>query len=149
MASRRQPIGSLDPLIAGSQRRQVRERALGLLYEAEVKGIETAELLAAQELPLDPYAHTLVAGTAHHQGGIDARLEELSEGWTVARMPALDRAILRMASFELSHSAEISVAVIINEAVELAHEYSTRGSAGFINGLLSQVASIARPTEDA
>ncbi|MCY3911356.1 MAG: transcription antitermination factor NusB [bacterium] len=141
-------MSSPDPLVAGSQRRQVRERALGLLYEAEVKGIETAELLAAQELPLDPYAHTLVSGTAYHQDEIDTRLEELSEGWTVARMPALDRAILRMASFELSHSTDISVAVIINEAVELAHEYSTPGSAGFINGLLSQVATIVRPTEE-
>ena len=136
-----------DPLVAGSQRRQVRERALGLLYEAEVKGVEMAELLSAQELPLDPYAHALVTGTAYHQGDIDDRLEELSDRWPVARMPALDRAILRMASFELSHSAEISVAVIINEAVELAHEYSTPASAGFINGVLSQVASTARPSE--
>ena len=54
-----------------------------------------------------------------------------------------------MASFELSHSTDISVAVIINEAVELAHEYSTPGSAGFINGLLSQVSAIVRPSEDA
>ena len=119
---------------------------MGLLYEAEVKGMEMAELLAAQELPLDPYAHVLVTGTAHHQDDIDARLEELSEGWPVARMPALDRAILRLASYELSHSTDISVAVIINEAVELAHEYSTPSSAGFINGLLSQVAGIVRPS---
>lgn len=137
-----------DPLVDGSQRHQVRERALGLLYEAEVKGVEMAELLAAQELPLEPYAHTLVTGTAYYQGDIDTRLEELSEGWTVARMPALDRAILRLASFELSHSTDIPVAVVINEAVELAHEYSTPSSAGFINGLLSQVASAVRPSED-
>ena len=107
--------------------------------------MEAAELLASQELTLDPYAQTLVSGTAFHQDEIDACLEELSEGWTVARMPALDRAILRMASFELSHSTDISVAVIINEAVELAHQYSTPGSAGFINGLLSQVATSVRP----
>ena len=137
-----------DPLIAGSQRRQVRERALGLLYEAEVKGMEMAELVAALDLPLDPYAHTLVTGTAYHLSDIDARLEELSDNWPVARMPALDRAILRMASFELSHSIDISVAVIINEAVELAHEYSTPASAGFINGILSQVALGVRPVGD-
>ena len=141
-------MSSPDPLVAGSQRRQVRERALGLLYEAETKGIDMAELLAAQELPLDSYAHTLVSGAAEHQNEIDARLEEFSERWPVARMPALDRAILRLASFELSHSTDISVAVIINEAVELAHEYSTPASAGFINGLLSQVAAIVRPSED-
>ena len=139
-------MSSPDPLVAGSQRRQVRERALGLLYEAEAKGIDMAELLADQELPLDPYAHTLVSGAAEHQNEIDARLEELSERWPVARMPALDRAILRLASFELAHSTDISVAVIINEAVELAHEYSTPASAGFINGLLSQVAAIVRPS---
>ena len=114
---------------------------MGLLYEAEVKGMDMADLLAAQELPLDPYAHTLVTGVAYHQGDIDARLEELSDRWPVARMPALDRAILRLASFELSHSTDIPVAIIINEAVELAHEYSTPASAGFINGLLSQVAT--------
>ena len=139
-------MSSPDPLVAGSQRRQVRERALGLLYEAETKGIDMAELLSAQELPLDPYAHTLVSGAAEHQNEIDARLEEFSERWPVARMPALDRAILRLASFELSHSTDISVAVIINEAVELAHEYSTPASAGFINGLLSQVAAVVRPS---
>ncbi len=139
-------MSSPDPLVAGSQRRQVRERALGLLYEAEAKGIDMAELLADQELPLDPYAHTLVSGAAEHQNKIDARLEEFSERWPVARMPALDRAILRLASFELAHSTDISVAVIINEAVELAHEYSTPASAGFINGLLSQVAAVVRPS---
>lgn len=137
-----------DPLVSGSQRRQVRERALGLLYEAEAKDIDMAELLSDLELPLDPYAHTLVTGAAEHRGDIDARLEELSENWPVARMPALDRAILRLASFELSHSADISVAVIINEAVELAHEYSTPASAGFINGLLSQVANAVRSGPD-
>lgn len=141
-------MSSPDPLVSGSQRRQVRERALGLLYEAEAKAIDMAELLADLELPLDPYAHTLVTGAAEHQSDIDARLEELSENWPVARMPALDRAILRLASFELAHSTDISVAVIINEAVELAHEYSTPGSAGFINGLLSQVASAVRPAPD-
>lgn len=140
-------MSSPDPLVAGSQRRQVRERALGLLYEAEAKGVDMAELLANQELPLDPYAHTLVSGAAEHQNEIDARLEEFSERWPVARMPALDRAILRLASFELAHSTDISVAVIINEAVELAHEYSTPASAGFINGLLSQVAAVVRPPE--
>ena len=119
---------------------------MGLLYEAEVKGVEMAELLAAQELPLEPYAHTLVTGTAHHQDDIDATLEELSDRWPVSRMPALDRAILRMASFELSHSTDIPVAVVINEAVELAHEYSTPSSAGFINGLLAQVATAVRPS---
>lgn len=141
-------MSSPDPLVSGSQRRQVRERALGLLYEAEAKAIDMDELLAAQELPLDPYAHTLVTGAAEHQSDIDAHLEELSENWPVARMPALDRAILRLASFELAHSTDISVAVIINEAVELAHEYSTPASAGFINGLLSQVAVIVRPSEN-
>ena len=134
-----------DRMVAGSQRRQVRERVLGLLYEAEVKGVEMAELLASLELPLDPYAHALASGAAQHQGEIDSRLEELSDRWPVARMPALDRAILRMASFELGHRAEVSVAVIINEAVELAQEYSTPASAAFVNGLLSQVAAAVRP----
>ncbi len=120
---------------------------MGLLYEAEAKGIDMADLLAAQELPPDPYAHTLVTGVAFHQDEIDARLEDLSDRWPVARMPALDRAILRLASFELSHSTDIPIAVIINEAVELAHEYSTPASASFINGLLSQVATTSRPSE--
>ena len=140
-------MSSPDPLVAGSQRRQVRERALGLLYEAEVKSVDMAELIAGLELPMDPYAHTLVTGTASQQDAIDARLEEISDNWPVARMPTLDRAILRMASFELANSTDISVAVIINEAVELAHEYSTPASAKFVNGLLSQVASAVRSSE--
>jgi len=140
-------VSTPDRMIAGSQRRQVRERALGLLYEAEVKGVEMAELLASLELPLDPYARFLATGTADSQAGIDARLEELSARWPVARMPALDRAILRMASYELAHSTDLSVAVIINEAVELAHEYSTPSSPGFVNGLLSQVAAAVRLSE--
>ncbi|MCY4257799.1 MAG: transcription antitermination factor NusB [bacterium] len=137
-------MGITDGLVAGSQRHQVRERAMGLLYEAETKGIAMADLVASLELPLDAYAYTLVMGAAAQQPEIDARLEKLSESWSVARMPALDRAILRLASYELACSSDISVAVIINEAVELAKAYSTKASSGFVNGVLSKVATQVR-----
>ncbi|MXW42462.1 MAG: transcription antitermination factor NusB [Acidimicrobiia bacterium] len=117
---------------------------MGLLYEAEAKEISIGELLATLELPLDEYAHTLVTGAAAQLEEIDAQLERFAEGWSVARMPALDRAILRLASFELGHSSDIPVAVILNEAVELAKTYSTKSSGGFINGVLSKVAAATR-----
>ncbi len=133
-----------DRLVDRPQRHQVRERAMGLLYEAEIKDIAMTELVASLQLPLDTYAHALVFGVTNNQKEIDARLEELAQDWSVERMPALDRAILRMASFELMHIEDLPVAVIINEAVELAKAYSTKASSGFVNGVLAKVANAVR-----
>jgi transcription antitermination protein NusB len=130
-----------------SGRREARERALELLYEAESKGLPPGELLAALPVDPDPYARTLTAGVGDDVARLDEIIGSTARGWRVERMPAIDRALLRMAVWELAHRPEIPVAVIINEAVELAKEYSTDESGRFVNGVLSRVADELRPSE--
>ena len=127
-----------------AERRAARERALGLLYEAEAKGVDGAAILA--ELPLRPDALTesLVGAVDEHRAAIDDLLGHFAEGWTLARMPALDRAVLRMATGELLASPDVPTAVVLNEAVELATRFSTDGSGRFVNGLLARVAREVR-----
>ena len=125
-------------------RRQARERALGLLYEAEAKDIGGAELLAELPLPPDPYAATLVDGVDRHRDEIDGWLARLAHDWAVDRMPAVDRALLRMAAYELLHEPTVPTGAVIDEAVELAKSYSTEGSGRFVNGVLSKLAAECR-----
>ena len=126
-------------------RREARERALSLLYEAEVKDLAPADLL--QELPLapDPFAGDLVAGVGKHQAVIDELITRYSIDWALERMPAVDRNLLRMAVYELLERPEVPVAAAISEAVELAKRYSTDESGRFVNGVLSSIASEVRP----
>lgn len=133
--------------IPGSGRREARERALELLYEAESKGLAPDELVAGLPIEPDPYALTLTVGVAADLGRIDELIASTAKGWRIERMPAVDRALLRMAVWELAHRPEIPVAVVINEAVELAKEYSTEESGRFVNGVLSRVATDLRPDE--
>jgi N utilization substance protein B len=126
-------------------RRQARERALALLYEAESKDASVGEVLADLPLAPDPYAETLVSGVAAHLPEIDGWLSRLSHDWAVERMPAVDRALLRMAAYELLHEPAVPVGAVIDEAVELAKSYSTEGSGRFVNGVLSKLASECRP----
>ena len=124
-------------------RREARERALTLLYEAESKGVGPGAIVA--ELPVEPEAFTveLIAGVELHQAEIDAEISQRSTGWPIERMPAIDRALLRMGIYELRWSPEVPPAVAINEAVELAKRFSTDDSGKFVNGLLSKVAESA------
>ena|SRR5688500_145240 len=126
-------------------RREARERALGLCYELETRGFSVEELLAGLNAPADPYAVTLVEGVDTHREEIDALLRKLSEHWALERMPAVDRALLRIGSFELGWQPELPTAVVIDEAVDLAREYSTKDSGRFVNALLSRVAADLRP----
>ena len=87
------------------------------------------------------YARKCVLGVTENGAEIDDTLETYAQGWTIARMPALDRAILRLGSWEILFNDEIPDAVAVNEAVELAKELSTDDSAGFVNGLLSKIVS--------
>jgi N utilization substance protein B len=132
-------------LSPGGTRRQARERALGLLYEAETKGVHPKEVLA--ELPVEPatFARELVLGVAEHQAEIDRYLSEYAHEWTVDRMPALDRALLRISVFELLYRSDVPTGVVVSEAVELAQDYSTDESARFVNGMLSTIAASVRP----
>ena len=128
-----------------TERRAARERALGLLYEAEAKGVEGAAVLAELPLPPDELTTTLVHDVDEHRAAIDELLERYAEGWTLARMPALDRAVLRLATGELLGRPDVPTAVVLNEAVELATRFSTDSSGRFVNGLLARVAREVRP----
>lgn len=125
-------------------RREARERALALLYEAEQKGLSPlADVIDALPVAPEPYAAELVVGVSDHLAEIDALLGRYSVGWTVARMPAVDRTLLRLATYELAHT-DVPVGACISEAVELAKRYSTDESHTFVNGLLSRLATELR-----
>ena len=98
-------------------RREARERALGLCYEVEARGLSADEVLDEQVAPPDPYAVTLVRGVDAHRDEIDALLTRYSEHWAVDRMPAVDRALLRIGTYELTWGDGLTPGVVINEAV--------------------------------
>ena len=128
-------------------RHAARERALGLLYEAEQKGLTPAEVVEALPLAPDDYAVDVVLGVGESIEQIDEQLRRFSRNWDLDRMPALDRAVLRMAAYELSDRPDVPRNVIINEAVELAKTFSTDDSGRFVNGMLSALAAEIRPAD--
>ncbi|MFN2608362.1 MAG: transcription antitermination factor NusB [Acidimicrobiales bacterium] len=128
-------------------RHQARERALSLLYEAEAKEAAAAAVLADLPVPPDAYAVELVEGVADHGEEIDGWLARFARGWAVDRMPALDRALLRMGVFELVHRPDVPTPVVLSEAVELASRYSTDDSSRFVNGVLAAIAAEVRPAQ--
>jgi N utilization substance protein B len=125
-------------------RREARERALSLLYEAEAKEIAPAQLLADLPVPPDAFAATLVAGVGERLDEIDALISKHAIGWALERMPAVDRAVLRLAIFELIGCEDTPTAVVLSEAVDLAGGYSTDESGRFVNGVLAAVADEVR-----
>jgi len=104
---------------------------------------ETAELVADRQNQdeIFGYARTIVEGVIANHDEIDELLETYAQGWAIDRMPHLDRAILRVAAWEILHNEDVPDPVAINEAVELAKELSTDESGGFINGLLSRISN--------
>ena len=127
-------------------RSKARRRALDLLFEAEQRGLDPLVLLrdrvASADPPLSQYAVTLVEGVTAHRERIDEILSTYSQGWTVQRMPAVDRAVLRIGVYELLWADDVPDAVAIDEAVELAKALSTDQSPSFVNGLLARVLSM-------
>lgn len=121
-----------------------RESALTLLYEAESKGITPRQVVDAQVMPVEHVVRLLVLGVMDHQSDIDASITKHSTGWNMDRMPALDRNILRVATFELMHRDDVPTAVVLDEAVELAKRFSTDDSGRFVNGVLSAIAADVR-----
>ena len=121
-------------------RREARERALELLYEAEIKDTSSVELISALPVAPDAYSVQLAEGVDAHRVEIDDLLRDHARGWSLERMPAVDRALLRLATYELLHQQEVPVGVVISEAVELASEFSTDDSGRFVNGVLSAIA---------
>ncbi len=133
-----------DPVAPGG-RREARERAVHLLYEAEVKSARIASVLAAQPIPPDPYAVELATGVDGERVALDDLLAERSPDWPLDRMPSLDRTILRVGAFELVHRPDVPTEVVLSEATDLAGRYGTDDSARFVNGVL---AAIAREVRD-
>lgn len=130
-------------------RSKARKRALDLLYGADVRGesINAALAVETARAEAEPkrasswgYARDIVVGITEHGDEIDELIETYSQGWTINRMPAVDRAIVRIGIWEILFNDEIPDGVAIAEAVESAATLSTEDSAGFINGLLGRIA---------
>ena len=122
------------------RRSDARERALYLLYEAQAKGISPVDALELQIVEPDAMTATLVRGVAEHRERLDEAIADKATGWPLARMPVLDLNVLRLGAFELAERPDVPVAVVIDEAVELAKRFSTDDSGRFVNGVLSALA---------
>ena len=125
-------------------RHQSRERALTLLYEAELKGEPPADVLAALPMAPDPYVTTLVTLVGERGEEIDGLVDQAAIGWDLDRMAVVDRNVLRLATAELVACDDVPTAVILNEAVELASAFSTDDSGRFVNGVLATIATQVR-----
>ena len=134
-----------------SARTKARKRALDLLFEAEQRGVNAADLLRERlaapvtEAPLSEFTADLVMGVVEHWGQVDELITTYSQGWTLPRMPAVDRAILRLGAYEVLFSTDVPEPVAISEWVGLATELSTDDSPRFVNGLLARLVEV-KPT---
>lgn len=137
---------AVAPPVTGERRRS-RERALELLYEAESKGVTAASLLSELKIRPERYATELVLGVGSHAAEIDSLIGRHSTDWSLDRMPAIDRQLLRLATFELLARPDVPTAVVLDEAVELAKSYSTENSGRFVNGVLAAIAAEIRQKE--
>ena len=132
-------------------RTKARKRALDLLFEAEQRGVDAADLLRERlaapvtEAPLSEFTADLVSGVVDHWAQIDELITTYSQGWTLQRMPAVDRAILRLGAYEVLFAQDVPEPVAISEWVGLATELSTDDSPRFVNGLLARLAEV-KPT---
>jgi N utilization substance protein B len=129
-------------------RHAARKRAVDLLFEAEARGLTPGEVAESRGLlaegdvdvsPLNAYTVTVARGVTEHSAHIDDLISAHLQGWTLERLPAVDRAILRVAVWELLHADDVPEPVAVDEAVELAKSLSTDDSPGFVNGVLGQV----------
>lgn len=132
-----------------SARTKARKRALDILFQADVRGDDIATILAAEakRAASEPareaswlYAREIVDGVIDNREAIDEQITTFSKDWSLARMPAVDRAVLRLAAWEILYNDEVPTAVAIDEAVELAKEFSTDDSPSFVHGVLARIA---------
>ncbi|HET7072734.1 MAG TPA: transcription antitermination factor NusB [Mycobacterium sp.] len=138
-----------DPKPArGKGRHQARKRAVDLLFEAEARGLSPAEVVDVRGAlagtnpdvaPLNAYTAAVARGVSEHSAHIDDLISSHLVGWTLDRLPAVDRAVLRVAVWELLYADDVPEPVAVDEAVQLAKELSTDESPGFVNGVLGQV----------
>ncbi|MFE1645048.1 transcription antitermination factor NusB [Microbacterium sp. P01] len=135
-----------------SARTKARKRALDILFQADVRGDDTGSVLAAEAKRAagEPgretswlYAREIVDGVIDNREAIDEQITTYAKDWSLARMPAVDRALLRIGVWELLYNDEVPTGVAIDEAVELAKEFSTDESGAFVNGVLARVARSA------
>ncbi len=124
-------------------RTKARKRALDILFASELRSESALDGLnrAVQEgdAPTNPYTAVLVRGVVDEQEKIDSLLSEYAKGWSLERMPAVDRNVLRLGVWEMLHASDVPAAVAINEATGLVRELSTDESPGFVNGVLDAI----------
>ena len=140
------PEGAGDPVpspVLGG-RREAREQALLLLYEAEIRSLGAEAMVADVVVEPDEYTAEVLAGVEANQERLDQLLGERTGDWPIHRLGAIDRAVLRLAAWELTERPDIPTAVVLNEAVELAKTYGTDDSGSFVNGVLSTLADDVR-----
>jgi N utilization substance protein B len=132
-----------------SARTKARKRALDILFQADVRGDTPATVLAAEakRAANEPareaswlYAREIVDGVIDNQDAIDEQITTFAKDWSLARMPAVDRAVLRIGVWEILYNDEVPTAVAIDEAVELVKEFSTDESGPFVHGVLARIA---------
>ncbi|KQP76130.1 MULTISPECIES: transcription antitermination factor NusB [unclassified Aeromicrobium] len=130
-------------------RTKYRKRALDVLFESEMRGVPLGGTLAARletnDPPVNPYTVQLVEGVAAHQESIDSLITEHARGWTLDRMPGVDRNIVRVAVYEILHVDDVPGPVAVSEAVDLAADLSTDESPKFVGGLLSRILEVSTP----
>ena len=126
-----------------SARGKARNRALDVLFEAEQRSVSAFDVLKSRREQTDqivnPYTLEIVEGVVSHQSAIDEFLETYSQGWSLERMPSVDRTILRIGTWELLYNDDVPDGVAVSEAVALAKTLSTDESPSFINGLLGRL----------
>jgi N utilization substance protein B len=129
-----------------SARSKARKLALDVLYEADLRGVTAVEVLDAKvedaDVTVRPFTSQLVYGVVEHSDRIDDLLSTYSQGWTLDRMPAVDRNLLRIGVYELLWEDDVPDAVVISEAVTLGRSLSTDESGSFINGLLGRILEV-------
>ncbi len=133
-------------------RHRGREIALRVLFEHDLAHAEPEGLLdhaLADESEVNrEFSRALVGGILSHLEALDTRIGAAAIDWKLTRMPTIDRNILRLATYEMLYSADVPISVIINEALELAQDYSTSDAKKFVNGVLSTLAHEIRPEGD-
>lgn len=124
-------------------RSKARKRALDILFESELRGLPLDatldERIVAAEPPVNEYTVTLARGVAEHQDRIDELVEQYAQGWTLDRMPAVDRNVLRIGIFEILYVDDVPDAVAVSEAMNLVVDLSTDESPAFVNGVLGNI----------
>jgi N utilization substance protein B len=133
-----------------SARSKARKQSLDLLYEADIRGKASTDLLELRDVseegpdarPIREYTKILISGVDSHKRKIDELISTYAQGWDMDRLPAVDRNVLRIGIYEILWQEDVPDAVAIDEALALANELSTEESSGYIHGVLGRIASI-------